>query len=1798
MTGSHRTPSPWLLTVLLLVLGASTLTAQPTGGVTELTITEPSPTQFTQQNPFRTNRNLISIKFTHNGSSGSYHIHTDGADLEGSNFLAQPTDTTGVVMAGFLTEAQKTINLILLQTRINVVVQTRDPLIAVYDITAPLLTLTSLRVGGTGGTGGFTVGLTTPAYDSSNPTAERVVTPNPYRSNQDTFEISASAVDQFCPAADVRVYARIPQSTDAPPADVTGANGIFLVPISLAGQADGEYSVQVRSYDQVHDPSTFALTKGNVSGPVTLRIIRDTTAPKVTNIEIIRPANQICGTPQQTLTTGSNTFVGGETVNIRMTFDEALVSPPHVTITQNGGSPIQASPINAPTTPSTQYMFSYQPITVEAQNGPAVMTVTGQDAGTTTPSDPGYGTDQAGNAVKNFTVSPVFMLDTVPPDMRRQETGETTADAANKASSPAQGQVLNADNFPEIIRVRVKDYNTSEPPSTLSHFASGVDFTQTAPVSSGSTPSTSSAGNLNIVLTGPKGTVVGGLMGGNSPTEATLTLGTLAQIAVANEKNFPVDAVDGVIRPAEGIWTVTISLVDKLCNRRQRSFTFSVDTTPVRESSLRVTLGGQSVGKKGFCIKSTSGTPVTTFPDIVVSSTESDFSATSTRFEVLACFNGNDSSCYATVLTSPTYSGGSVTAKVAGIVNVDPLGIDFPTPAPKVPADFVTPGELDPRLGKFDGPYQIQIRPQDNAGNKGVLTTAGRREEYSEWDVCLDTLMPYTQKTFPADNSSTSSPLRFVDATVVDPPAKRTPTAITDQDYSNPTNVAAYRWVSGCGIDVNRSTMIFRIEDAYQPGRVDSSLLMDTPTGRLRGMLRFIHVPNSTDPTLPSYSPADDKYKMLLEVTDKNQNVRTLPTDGSMDGVYSINVAPVDIAGNYMIDPTKIADGATAQRTGTYFGLSATATTTLNLTGFYFLYDTAKPKLEVNNFPDNVLIGNYTYTSSPMVVASGQTNKSGHAATTSDYTSGGSISGKTFRITGFVTDLSAHQKIYGSSLTSEYGGSGMDHVEYSLTLVDSSLSPVPATSSTIIPLRRAKLEAFSESLDPVPSTTQPLGVDPSKYTNIQRPRHSFVIEDTLPTAIPTPRPSPSAPNADFYLFVIRAVDRAGNQTELSRRVILSSTSLSAPTPLTPKDGSYTNKAMLQFSWSAVSNVTTYTVQVTDPSSNVSSYNVVGTKALLGVSREGTYHWNVRALDSAGNAGTASSNWTFTVDRTAPRVSSIIISDTVDPTRNSGKLTIGDVLFTVQFTETLDSTRVPGLTFVPPGASVGAQATTTEQYAGDTFVSRGQIPTNAKPKDWDGIATIQLSGVYDKAGNTLQSQPNQTFEIDTGPDFDLRFFFNPTATQEIITVLSSTEELKLAPRITELSGLSQISNEAFQFQKNTKAYYSAFTLSYPKVSSTVGFTVSSEDLDGNTSKRAVQFTVTPLTASSSTSAMSVNRALIVNIPAGAVTSDSPLYILPASKPTTVESSTQVRAMFTAGSNSRHAAQVSVQDATTSSDQGLTVLSYLNEIGPASLTLAKAATVSAKLRGLTLPQGISTSLLGLYVWNGSRWEWTGNATDSTHVVGLTRTLGPLALAVDRNPPSITNLSVSDGEELSSSRQKITAQVNDLGSGVVRDGVTVLLDDQPLAFDFKEETGELSITPQSTITSGQHTLALSVRDRSGNVTNHAKLSVVVPDPFGVQETIAYPCPARLFTRFRIGLTRPAETGRIRIDIYDAGGRKVRRLTEDGPFSGRKHDIPWDLISDSGSKIASGVYLYKVAVTSTAGQTIKTKGKLAIIR
>lgn len=74
---------------------------------------------------------------------------------------------------------------------------------------------------------------------------------------------------------------------------------------------------------------------------------------------------------------------------------------------------------------------------------------------------------------------------------------------------------------------------------------------------------------------------------------------------------------------------------------------------------------------------------------------------------------------------------------------------------------------------------------------------------------------------------------------------------------------------------------------------------------------------------------------------------------------------------------------------------------------------------------------------------------------------------------------------------------------------------------------------------------------------------------------------------------------------------------------------------------------------------------------------------------------------------------------------------------------------------------------------------------------------------------------------------------------------------------------------------------------------------------------------------------------------------------------------------------------------------------------------------------------------------------------------------------------------------------------------------------------------------------------------------LAAAAPNPFAQGTTLRFTVP---------------RTGRVDLDVFDVGGRRVRRLV-DGEREAGVHEVPWDGTSDRGHSLASGIYFVRLS-------------------
>ena len=90
----------------------------------------------------------------------------------------------------------------------------------------------------------------------------------------------------------------------------------------------------------------------------------------------------------------------------------------------------------------------------------------------------------------------------------------------------------------------------------------------------------------------------------------------------------------------------------------------------------------------------------------------------------------------------------------------------------------------------------------------------------------------------------------------------------------------------------------------------------------------------------------------------------------------------------------------------------------------------------------------------------------------------------------------------------------------------------------------------------------------------------------------------------------------------------------------------------------------------------------------------------------------------------------------------------------------------------------------------------------------------------------------------------------------------------------------------------------------------------------------------------------------------------------------------------------------------------------------------------------------------------------------------------------------------------------------------------------------------------------------------------------------------PARTSTSFIISHDRAESNVDVIIEIFDTSGRQLWRHAESGVSASDSYMVDWDLTTDGGRPLNTGVYLYRIKVAADGSSYTSKTRKLIIIR
>jgi hypothetical protein len=135
--------------------------------------------------------------------------------------------------------------------------------------------------------------------------------------------------------------------------------------------------------------------------------------------------------------------------------------------------------------------------------------------------------------------------------------------------------------------------------------------------------------------------------------------------------------------------------------------------------------------------------------------------------------------------------------------------------------------------------------------------------------------------------------------------------------------------------------------------------------------------------------------------------------------------------------------------------------------------------------------------------------------------------------------------------------------------------------------------------------------------------------------------------------------------------------------------------------------------------------------------------------------------------------------------------------------------------------------------------------------------------------------------------------------------------------------------------------------------------------------------------------------------------------------------------------------------------------------------------------------------------------------------------------------------------------------------------------------------------TLDYGKHHLLFRAWDVMNNSsTTELTFNVVkgVEPVFSAVECI--PNPAKTTTTFHITHDRINSPLDVIIDVYDISGRHLWSHSESGTYPSNTLTVDWNLTTNSGSRLSTGVYLYRVQLSSDGSSYISKAKKLIILR
>lgn len=183
-----------------------------------------------------------------------------------------------------------------------------------------------------------------------------------------------------------------------------------------------------------------------------------------------------------------------------------------------------------------------------------------------------------------------------------------------------------------------------------------------------------------------------------------------------------------------------------------------------------------------------------------------------------------------------------------------------------------------------------------------------------------------------------------------------------------------------------------------------------------------------------------------------------------------------------------------------------------------------------------------------------------------------------------------------------------------------------------------------------------------------------------------------------------------------------------------------------------------------------------------------------------------------------------------------------------------------------------------------------------------------------------------------------------------------------------------------------------------------------------------------------------------------------------------------------------------------------------------------------------------------------------------------------------------------------------INTAGTGIGHD-LTAIIDDNTqnkvVLNDYYESAldnfrkGEVKY-PFSKLADGRHTLKVKAWDIHNNSSEDYTEFIVASDAkLALSHVYNYPNPFTTRTQFMFEHNRCCDDLSISVQIFSISGKLVKSIVQQVRSDGyRVDDIEWNGLDDYGDAIGKGVYVYKLTVRDSEGQSAHKFEKLVVLR